>query len=106
MLSMAFLGEILSSSCEELRDVLLHLHRGIAPLETPTILNRHYIAYLRQCHPPLASLSGRGEGEGGGGGDGTGEGGEGGGGKGGRGEGGKGERHAQETEIWVWPSSY
>ena len=25
---------------------------------------------------------------------------------GGRGKGGKGGRHAQETEVWVWPSSY
>ena len=42
----------------------------------------------------------------GGGGEGTGGGGKGGGGKGGRGEGRKGERHAQETEVWVRPSSH
>ena len=48
---------------------------------------------LRQRHPPSASLSSQGEGEGGGGG------------KGGRVGGRKGGRHAQETEVWVWPSS-
>ena len=41
-----------------------------------------------------------------GGGEGPGEGGKGGGVKRGRGEGRKGKRHAQETKVWVWPSSY
>ena len=39
---------------------------------------------LRQRHPPWASLSSRGKEEAGGG---------------------EGGRHAQETEVWVWPSS-
>ena len=52
---------------------------------------------LRQRHPPSASLSGRGEGEGAERGGGEGE-------EGRVGEG-KGGRHAQDTEVWVWPSS-
>ena len=61
--------------------------------------------------PGGGGRGGGGKGTGGGGERGGGEGGrrkggKGGGGNGGREEGGKGERHAQETEVWVWPSSY